>query len=31
VLREEAHVVLAPPYDLYQVRRALLAAIGVQP
>jgi two-component system NtrC family sensor kinase len=27
--RDEARVVLGPPYDLYQVRRALLAATGV--
>jgi CheY-like chemotaxis protein len=29
-LREKAQVVLAPPHDLHQIRRALLAATGVQ-
>jgi hypothetical protein len=28
-LRQEARVVLAPPYDLYQLRRALVAVCGV--
>ncbi len=28
--RDEAPVVLSPPYDLYQIRSALLAACGVQ-
>jgi signal transduction histidine kinase/CheY-like chemotaxis protein len=28
--RSEAPVVLAPPYDLYQIRCALLAAVGVE-
>jgi two-component system NtrC family sensor kinase len=28
--RDEARVVLAPPYDVYQIRRALLAATGMK-
>ena len=29
--RDEARVVLAPPYDLFQIRRALVTAVGTQP
>ena len=30
-MRDEARVVLAAPLELYQIRRAVLAATGVHP